>query len=63
MISNKIRLVLSSMVIVLFLYVYFTSGKTSLNTINISLFSVIVISFIGSLIKEIGDRIKSKTKG
>lgn len=61
--SNKIRLILSSMVIVLFLYVHFTSGKTSLNNINIGLFAVIVISFIVSLFKEIGDRLKSKTKG
>lgn len=54
MIPNKIKLILSGILIILFLFI--SNGKSSFNTLNICLFIIFVLSFITSLVNQVKDK-------
>lgn len=56
MISNKLRLILSGIAIILFFYVFISNGKNSFNSVNIGLFLIFIAYFIASLVRQIKDK-------
>ena len=56
MIPNKIKLILSGILIILFLFIFVSNGKCSFNTLNIGLFIIFVLSFITSLVNQVKDK-------
>lgn len=56
MISNKLRLILSGIAIILCVYIFVTNGKSSFNPLNIGLFIIFAVSFITSLVKQMKDK-------
>ena len=56
MIPNKIKLILSGILIISFLFIFVSSGKSSFNPLNIGLFIIFALSFITSLINQVKDK-------
>lgn len=56
MISNKIKLILSGILIISFLFIFVSSGKSSFNPLNIGLFIIFALSFITSLVNQVKDK-------
>ena len=54
--SNKLRLILSGIAIILFFYVFMSNGKDSFNSVNIGLFMIFIVYFITSLVRQIKDK-------
>lgn len=56
MISNKLRLILSGIAIILFFYVFMSNSKNLFNSVNIGLFIMFITYFIISLVRQIKDK-------